>query len=240
MGGPISVVLSDTYSCKMEEDIATPSKPLFYKRYMQYPYVRIKKNETDELYNALDSYHENIKLTLELDPTKFLDTKIIPSNGKITTQVYNKMKKLSVHWTSKIPVRYKHSAIIGELHRAKKIASNFDMEIKRIVSKYTAAGFPSRFFHSIIDNFDSIEYHFIILQWLFDKKKGFTIHLPFSPSNESFAETFVSKLTYFTNEKGKFNVVWNTMEVQSLFPLKNKVKHNSCAIYRGDCSCNQN
>ena len=99
MGGPISVVLSDIYLCKMEEDIVTPLKPLFYKRYVDDTYVRRKKNETDELYNALNSYHQNIKLTLELNPTKFLDTKIIRSNGKITTQVYNKMKKLPVHWT---------------------------------------------------------------------------------------------------------------------------------------------
>ena len=27
--------------------------------------------------------------------------------------------------------------------------------------------------------------------------------------------------------------------MQSLFLLKNKVKHNSCAIYWGDCSCDQ-
>ena len=55
------------------------------------------------------------------------------------------MKKLPVHWTSKIPVKYKRNAIIGELHRAKKTTSNFDTEIKRIVTKYTAAGFLSRF-----------------------------------------------------------------------------------------------
>ena len=28
--------------------------------------------------------------------------------------------------------------LLGELHRAKKIASNFDIEIKIIVNKYTA------------------------------------------------------------------------------------------------------
>ena len=45
------------------------------------------------------------------------------------------MKKLPVNWTSKISVRYKCNVIIGELHRAKKVASNFDMGIKRIVNK---------------------------------------------------------------------------------------------------------
>ena len=85
--------------------------------------------------------------------------------------------------------------MIGELHRAKKIASNFDMEVKRIVNKYTAAGFTSRFVHSIMYNFDSGEED--LRQWLFDERKAFTIHLPFSPS---FVKTFISKLNYFTNK----------------------------------------
>ena len=136
----------------MDEDIVAPWNPFFCKWYKNDTYVRRKKNETEELYNALNWYHQNTKLTLELDPTKFFE--IIRSNGKIATQVYNKMKKLPVNWTSKIPVRYKRNLIIGELHRAKKIASTFNMEIKRIINKDTAAGLPSRFVHSIIDNSD--------------------------------------------------------------------------------------
>ena len=57
MGGPISAVLLDIYVWKMEEDIVAPSKPHFYKRYVDDTYVRRKKNETDEFYNALNSYH---------------------------------------------------------------------------------------------------------------------------------------------------------------------------------------
>ena len=40
MAGPISVVLSDFYVCKMEENIVAPSKPLFYKRYVDDTYVK--------------------------------------------------------------------------------------------------------------------------------------------------------------------------------------------------------
>ena len=175
-----------------------------------------------------------------MNPTKFLDTEIIRSNGKITTQVYNKMKKLPVHWTSKIPVRYKHNAVISELHRAKKIASNFDIDIKCVVNKYTVARFPNRLVRSAIDNFDSSKDNLIIPQWLFEERKAFTIHLPLSPSNESFVKRLISKVNYFTNEKCLFNVVWKTRKEQSLFPLKDKVDHYSCVIYRGDCSCDQN
>ena len=198
MGGSISVVPFDIYVCNMEEDIVAPLKPLFHKRYANDTCARRKKNETLELYNVLNSYLQNIKLTLELDPTKFLDAEIIRSNGKSTTQLYNKQKKLPVHWTSKSPVRDKRNVIIGELHRAKKVASNFDMEIKRIVNKYTTAAFPSRFVHSITYNSDSGKDN--LSQWLFDERKAFTIHLPFSPSIESFVKTFISKLNYFTNK----------------------------------------
>ena len=89
-------------------------------------------------------------------------------------------------------MRYKHDAIIGELHRAKKIDSNFDIEIKRIINKYTAAGFRNRFVSSIIDNFDSGKDNLIIPQWLPEERKAFTIHLPFSSSNENFVKTFIT------------------------------------------------
>ena len=64
MGGPISVVFSDIYVCKMEEDVVITANPIFYKRYVDDTYVRRKKHETDKLFIYLNSYHENIKLTL--------------------------------------------------------------------------------------------------------------------------------------------------------------------------------
>ena len=77
-------------------------------------------------------------------------------------------------------MRYKRNAIIGELHRAKKTASNFDMETKRIDNKYTAAEFPSRFVHSIIDNFDSGKDNLIILSGCLMKRRlsEFIYHFP--------------------------------------------------------------
>ena len=83
MGGPISIVLSDIYVCKIEEDVVARSKPLFCKRYVDDTYVRKKRNQTDELYNALNSYHQNIKLILELDPNKFFDTQLFEVTTKL-------------------------------------------------------------------------------------------------------------------------------------------------------------
>ena len=167
---------------------------------------------------------------------RYADDTYVRRKKNETDALFNALK-LPVHWTSKIPVRYKRNAIIGELQRAKKSTSNFDFEIKCIVNKYTAAGFPCRFVRSITDNFDSGKDNLSIPQWLFEEKKAFAIHLPFSSSNENFVKAFISKLSYFTNAKCKFNVVWK--KEQPLFPLKDKVDRYSCNVYRGDCSCDQ-
>ena len=35
----------------------------------------------------------------------------------------------------------------------------------------------------------------------------------------------------------KFQIVWETRKIRSLFPLKDRVNHKSCVIYEGICSC---
>ena len=48
-------------------------------------------SQQDVLFEALNNFHPNIKLTEEVSPVKFLDTKIIFNNeGVVTTQIYQK------------------------------------------------------------------------------------------------------------------------------------------------------
>ena len=58
-------------------------------------YAGRNKNDVDKLFKELNSYNENIKLTLEVNPTKLLDTELIRE----------KSTKLTMHWSSKIAVR---------------------------------------------------------------------------------------------------------------------------------------
>ena len=187
----------------------------------------------------MNSCHENIKLTLEINPNKFLDNEIIRTNPGTQTQVYNKAKKLPVHWSSKIPYKYQRNAITGELHRAKRTVSNFDDEIKRIRSKYKNAGYPKHVIEDTIKNFNRKKDEFLILPWLFDERKHATISLHLFSKNEKYCVYFINKLVSFTSEKVKFNVVWNTHKIQSLFPLKEKVQQLSCVIYKCICSCGE-
>ena len=62
-------------------------------------YNRRKKYIHDELFEKLNSYHPNIKLTIEINPNKFLDIERTENEGIIETKVYRKTTKLPIPWT---------------------------------------------------------------------------------------------------------------------------------------------
>ena len=164
MGGPISVAFEDIYMCKMEDDVAAPLKPIFYKRYLDDTYVGRKKNTTDELFEKLNTYHDNIKLTIEENLTTFLHTEIVRHNSAIITKVSTRSNKFHAHWSSKIPLRNKCNIITGDLHRANKIASNFSNKTRRIKVKYLQAGFPIHVISDVFHRFNQQKDEVLILQ----------------------------------------------------------------------------
>ena len=154
--------------------------PPFYKRFVDDIYSKRNKSQKDVLFEALNNFHPNIKLTVEVNPVKILDTTIILNNeGVVTTQVYRKEHKKAVPWISKIPKRYKQNTISGDLHRSRKIASNFDIEIKVIKAKYNKAGYPRRFIESVIRDFitplDKNEIVYYSTKYVYSKQTVFTV-----------------------------------------------------------------
>ena len=75
MAGILSVILSHCFMNKMERDIVLPLKPKFYRRFIDGTYRRGRKNEPDELFSKMNSYLSNINLTIEINPSKYLNTK---------------------------------------------------------------------------------------------------------------------------------------------------------------------
>ena len=102
MGGPISVVLSNIFCVKMEFDVVKPLKPKLYNRYGDIYSKRIK-NQPDKLFEKLNNYHPNIKLTIGANPSKFLDNEIMIKNGIIETSFAVKESKIPNYWSSQSP-----------------------------------------------------------------------------------------------------------------------------------------
>ena len=121
MRGPLSVTFRDIYMVKMGNDVVIPSKPIFYRRFVDDIYSRRKLGD-NVLFDRLNNYHPNIKLTIEVNPSKFLDTKLTNINGAYKLNVYQKNTKLPSPWTSKIPKPYKRNTINRDLHRSKRIS----------------------------------------------------------------------------------------------------------------------
>ena len=107
-----------------------------------------------------------------------------------------------MHWSSKIPFKYKRNAITGELHRARRIASGFDKETKKIDTQNMLLKTLSR----ILTKKDKL----LIPLWLFGERKHVTLYLPFSSKNGKYCGHFIKKLVSFIIEKVKFNIAWNT------------------------------
>ena len=100
MGGPLLVTFSNIYLTKLEKDQVKPLKPKFYRRFVDDVISRRLKNTYDSLFEKLNNYHEKINFTIETNPKKFLDTRLLLENDIIKTEVYRKANKFPIHWKS--------------------------------------------------------------------------------------------------------------------------------------------
>ena len=102
MRGPLFVTFSDIYMVKMENDVVIPSKPIFYCRFVDDIYSS-GKLEDNVLFDRLNSYHPNIKLTIEVNPSKFLDAKLTKN------QWYLQIQRLSEKHKSTFTMDFQNS-----------------------------------------------------------------------------------------------------------------------------------
>ena len=72
MVGPLSITFSDIYMVKIENDVVIPSKRIFYRRFVDNIYSRQKLGDNASV-DQLNNYDPNIKLTIEVNPSTFLD-----------------------------------------------------------------------------------------------------------------------------------------------------------------------
>ena len=68
----------------------------------------------------MNNYHRNKKLTIEINLSRFLDTRMgIKEDGHYDTEAFRKKTKLPIYWSSKAPKRYKSNSLKGGLHPRK-------------------------------------------------------------------------------------------------------------------------
>ena len=75
------------------------------KRYVDDIFSKRIKNQPNKIFEKLNNYHSNIKLRIEVNPRKFLDTEIMIKNGIIKTSVVVNESEIPNHWSSVVPPR---------------------------------------------------------------------------------------------------------------------------------------
>ena len=154
MGGPLSVTLSDIYMDKMEDDIVEKYQPTFYKRYVDDIVNPRRKNQVDLLFIGLNIYHLNINLTLVLNPKRFLHSNLELENAILITSVHRKETKLPTPSNSKIGIKYKLNVTTGDLHRSKRISTDFIKEKIIIKNSFKTADFSTKVIDSVMKRFE--------------------------------------------------------------------------------------
>ena len=130
-------------------------------------------------------------------------------------------------WTSKTPKRYKRNTVNGDLHRSRKISSNFEEEIPLIKEKFRMADYPLRFINSVVNEFqkgkECGDESFLISPTLFGITKPFIfVEIPYCELNEMKSKHFLKKFHKFNNNGFRMIITWKTRNTQSLFRLKEK------------------
>ena len=237
MGSPLSVDMSGIFMTKLEKEVVYPENPILYKRYVDDVFNRKKKDADDTLLPKLNAYHPKIRFTVEKNLNKFLDTKLHLENGNNKTSV-NRNKKMPMHWSSKVPKKIKRNIITNDLHRAKKISTDFNAETKEINQKYEKAGYPKRFVESIVKYFKERENRQSETGKQREEKPFFPIRVPFCEKNEKIARQFLQKLNEFTGKNYIFTIVWITRKIKTLFKIKDEIKHKANVVYKGTSQTN--
>ena len=194
------------------------------------------------MFDQLNSHHPNIKLTIEVNPSKFSDTKLTNISGTYKFKVYWKNTKLPSPWTSKTPKCCKQNTINGDLDHSKRISSNFDEEISLIKEKFLKADYALHFINSVVNKFqkgkECGDESFIIPASLFEIAKPLIfVEIPYCELSETKSKHFLKKFHKFNNNSFRMVIMWKTRNILSLFCLKDKNDYRFCVIYKGDRSC---
>lgn len=106
----------------------------------------------------IKKYYPKINLPIDINPPKFLDTKLSILNKEVITSVHRKESNLPIPWESKVPKHYKRNIIFGELQCAKNIVWNFLKEVHKIKEIFSKTNFSLRFINSVVSQFNSEMY----------------------------------------------------------------------------------
>ena len=255
--------------CELENTIipSLGDKVRHWRGYVDDTFAFIKPNMEQEIQLALNSFHENIKFTYELEQDNsisFLDVLITRENdGNMETGVYRKPTHTDVYlnWNAHAPNIWKTSTVRSLAKRAFKVCSNdisLNTELNHLETVFINNNdYPKRVINNIIKS---------------EKEKTNTNDEPTNTNDEPTntntetpptiitltlpyagykGETIINKMRKHINKTipntnaTKIQIIYNTKKLGSKFKIKDQTKkeHQHNVVYHAKCpdpQCNSN
>ena len=253
MGSPLGPTFANIFMCHLEDIILDQCpvtfKPVFYKRYVDDTFLLFKEKHHATLFlNFLNSFHQNIKFTMEQEShnqLSFLDIIISRSNNQFLTGIFRKktFSGLGLNFFSYCPFLFKINSCKTLVSRAFALSSNWNMfheELTFLKSYFSKNCYPSSIFNNTVRNFlDSIFNPSIPVCNV--PKKHMYVMLPFM-YNSSNVKRELTKILSNLYPYVQFNFVFkNPLTIGSLFHFKDTLPElmRSSTVYMYSCpKCN--
>ena len=252
MGSSLGPVLANIILTEFEKlivfDLVDSGLIKFYRRYVDDTLILVKPNNIPLLLEKFNSFHKNLKFTVdrfENDFVHFLDIKI-SCDG---TDVYRKSKHTGqyTHFSSFEPFVLKTAWIKSLFHRAFKICSTqklFDQQVGKIKTFMAWNGFHTRVKNAIINRL--LKKHTQTQQnnneTLDDIRPKIWIRLPYLGNHgENLVRTLLKKIQRCLKQPINFIVIYNTKKISYFVSNKDSVPNlsRSNLVYQFTCTgCN--
>ena len=166
MESPLGPSLANIFMCMLEQrylnECPSEFKPVLYRRYVDDTFCLFRsRSDIDKFLDHINSYHPNIKLTVELEMDNtlpFLDVSVTHDQNSFFTSLYRKktFTRLFTDFGTLSPNKYKVNLIRVLVYRAFHICStyaNFHDEVVRIKGILKENCFPLPLVDRVIKTF---------------------------------------------------------------------------------------
>ena len=250
MGSPLGPTLANIFMCHYEkewlEQCSSLHKPYFYRRYVDDTFVLFDDvNKANLFLNFLNSRHNNIKFTMEIqsdNSLSFLDSKITILDQQFHSSVFRKLTftGLGSHFLSFAPFIYKINSIKTLVHRAYSVSSTylaFHYDIKFLKQFFINNGYPALIFDKTLKNFLNSIYCRKPNSFDVQKKKVY-ISMPYYGYISHKIKNEINKLVNERFPQLNFYLVFkNNFNIDSIFRHKDRLPDSVCSsiIYMYEC-----
>ena len=258
MGSPLGALFANIFMCELENNIipSLGDKVLHWMRFVDDSYVFVKKAMKDEVEQMLNSYHENIRFTHEVENAgtiAFLDVLVTKGrNGELETSVYRKSTNTDIYmnWHAHAPTTWKIATLRSLVTRALYISSTKNAlekemsHLKKVFLEYN--NFPRKLIESTIER-ESNKFHAsdesqdVVEENADENVDEITLSLPYAGIK---GEQIMGKLRKdirnidpASKSKGKVRIVYTARRLSTKFPVKDKTpsEHLHNVVYHATC-----